>query len=48
LLFCKIPQKLLGSKYEHAGGLELEIYLPGDPSEEDYKCEVWIPIIEKA
>jgi AraC family transcriptional regulator len=36
------------TKYEHAGGPELEVYLPGDPSAEDYKCEVWIPVIEKA
>lgn len=36
------------TKYEHAGGPELEVYLPGDTSSEDYKCEVWIPVIEKA
>lgn len=35
------------TKYQHAGGPELEVYLPGDPSAEDYKCEVWIPVIEK-
>jgi AraC family transcriptional regulator len=33
--------------YEHTGGPELEIYLQGDSSAEDYKCEVWIPIIQK-
>lgn len=35
------------TQYEHAGGPELEVYLPGDSQAEDYKCEVWIPVIEK-
>lgn len=30
--------------YEHAGGPELEVYLPGNPEAEDYKSEIWIPI----
>lgn len=30
--------------YQHAGGPELEVYLPGDPAAEDYKSEIWIPI----
>jgi len=33
--------------YEHSGGPELEVYLPGNPNDEDYKCEVWMPIIKK-
>lgn len=33
--------------YEHADAPELEAYLPGDPSASDYKCEIWIPIVEK-
>lgn len=33
--------------FEHADGPELELYLPGDPSAQDYKCEVWIPIVNK-
>jgi len=33
--------------YEHAGGPELEIYYPGNPSDKDYKSEVWIPIVKK-
>jgi AraC family transcriptional regulator len=33
--------------YEHADAPELEVYLPGDPSDSNYKCEVWIPIINK-
>jgi len=30
--------------YEHAGTPELEVYLPGDPSDENYVSEIWIPI----
>jgi len=26
----------------------LEVYFPGDPSAQDYKCEVWVPIIIKS
>jgi AraC family transcriptional regulator len=34
--------------FEHAeGGAEIEIYPPGLPSDESYKCEVWIPIVRK-
>jgi len=36
-----------GTRYEHAMLPELEVYLLGDITKEDYKCEVWIPIIEK-
>ncbi|MFP4016483.1 MAG: effector binding domain-containing protein [Halanaerobiales bacterium] len=32
--------------YKHTGGPELEVYYPGDSSAEDYKSEVWIPIIK--
>lgn len=33
--------------FEHADAPELEVYLPGDPNAEDYKCEVWMPIVKK-
>jgi AraC family transcriptional regulator len=33
--------------YEHAGGPELEVYAMGDPRAEDYRSEVWIPIMKK-
>jgi AraC family transcriptional regulator len=33
--------------FEHAAGPELEVYFPGDPSSEDYKSEVWVPIVKK-
>ncbi|MFB9326717.1 GyrI-like domain-containing protein [Paenibacillus aurantiacus] len=36
------------SNYEHAGGPEFELYPDEDPSGEDYRCEVWIPIKPKA
>jgi AraC family transcriptional regulator len=33
--------------YEQANAPVLEVYLPGDPTAQDYICEVWIPIIKK-
>jgi AraC family transcriptional regulator len=33
--------------YEHAAIPELEVYLPGNPDNQDYRCQVWIPIIKK-
>lgn len=33
--------------YEHAEAPELEVYLEGDASAEDYRCEVWIPVVKK-
>jgi len=33
--------------YEHAEAPELEVYLEGDAGAEDYRCEVWIPVIKK-
>ncbi len=36
------------TQYEHANNVpELEVYLPGDPQSENYRCEIWIPIVEK-
>lgn len=35
------------TQYEHADAPEIEAYLPGDPRADDYKCEIWIPIVEK-
>ncbi len=34
--------------FELAIGPELEVYLPGDPSKDDYQCEVWIPLKNKS
>lgn len=33
--------------FEHANAPELEVYPQGDTSSQDYKCEVWIPIVKK-
>ncbi|WP_044339820.1 AraC family transcriptional regulator [Rossellomorea aquimaris] len=33
--------------YEHAGGPEFELYPPGNPNDENYRCEVWVPIKKK-
>lgn len=33
--------------YEHAGELDMEVYPPGDADDENYRCEVWIPIVKK-
>lgn len=33
--------------FEQANAPMLEVYLPGDTCAEDYKCEVWVPIIKK-
>ncbi len=30
--------------YSHAEGPELEVYLPGNPADADYRSEIWIPI----
>lgn len=30
--------------YEHTGGPDFELYPPGDPAAEDYRCEVWVPV----
>ncbi|HEY2494374.1 MAG TPA: effector binding domain-containing protein [Paenibacillus sp.] len=33
--------------YEHSGGAELEVYPLGDTSAEDYRCEIWVPIVKR-
>ncbi len=35
------------SGYQHAPGPELEVYPPGDTMRDDYRCEVWIPVVKK-
>lgn len=34
--------------YRHGKAPEIEVYFPGDPSAQDYKCEVWIPVVKNA
>lgn len=31
--------------YEHSGSPEIEVYFPGNGAAEDYRCEVWIPVV---
>lgn len=33
--------------YEHDAKPELEVYLPGDPNSQDYRCQVWMPVVKK-
>ncbi len=33
--------------YEHAGGPEFESYPEGDVNADDYRCEVWVPIVKR-
>lgn len=33
--------------YEHDSAPELEVYLPGDRESDDYRCEVWMPIVKR-
>jgi AraC family transcriptional regulator len=33
--------------YEHADAPELEVYPLGNTTSEDYRCEVWIPVVKK-
>lgn len=33
--------------YEHTGGPELEICPPGDALSDEYRCEVWIPVVQR-
>ena len=35
------------SGYEHADAPEIEVYPEGDTTDENYRCEVWIPVIKK-
>jgi AraC family transcriptional regulator len=33
--------------YEHGDAPEFELYPPGNPNDENYRCEVWVPIMKK-
>jgi AraC family transcriptional regulator len=35
------------SSFEHAEAPELEVYLPGDMDDPNYRCEVWMPVMKK-
>lgn len=38
---------LPASDYKHAAAPEMEVYPPGDVTRDDYRCEVWIPVVKK-
>lgn len=33
--------------YKHADAPELEVYYPGNPNDENYKSEIWIPVVKE-
>ncbi|WP_335872336.1 GyrI-like domain-containing protein [Bacillus sp. 2205SS5-2] len=35
------------SGYEHADEAEFELYPPGNTADDNYSCEVWIPVMRK-
>jgi AraC family transcriptional regulator len=46
-VFSRIYQEWFpATRYEHSGEPEMEVYTLGDITAEDYRCEVWIPIVK--
>ena len=33
--------------YEFAGTADFEVYLPGDMTSPDYRCQIWVPVKKK-
>jgi len=33
--------------YGHGSAPDLEVYPPGDPSQPDYRYEIWVPVVKK-
>ncbi len=33
-------------EYKHGDAPDLEVYPPGDPTSEDYRSEVWVPVVK--
>lgn len=42
-----VTEWLPSSGYEYANAPDIEVYFEGDQQSDDYKCEVWLPIIKK-
>jgi len=42
-----ITEWLPTSGYEYANAPDIELYFEGEQTAEDYKCEVWLPVIKK-
>ena len=42
-----VTEWLPSSGYEYANAPDIEVYFEGDQQAEDYKCEVWLPVVKK-
>lgn len=42
-----VTEWLPTSGYDYANAPDIEVYFEGDQYSDDYKCEVWLPIIRK-
>lgn len=42
-----VTEWLPTSGYEYANAPDIEVYFEGNQSSDDYKCEVWLPVIKK-
>lgn len=42
-----VSEWLPNSGYEYANAPDIEVYFEGDQQAEDYKCEVWLPVVKK-
>lgn len=42
-----ISEWLPSSGYEYANAPDIEVYFDGDTASEDYRCEVWLPVVKK-
>ncbi len=42
-----ISEWLPNSGYEYANAPDIEVYFDGDQQADNYKCEVWLPIVKK-
>lgn len=45
---CIVTEWLPTSGYEYAEAPDIEVYSNGNQQADDYKCEVWLPIVKKA
>ncbi len=42
-----VAEWLPSSGYEYANAPDIEVYFEGNQQAEDYKCEVWLPVVKK-
>ena len=43
-----VTEWLPTSGYEYANAPDIEVYFDGDQQADDYRCEVWLPVVKKA